>query len=212
MPSAPDRTSRSRSPEPSSRAMDLSDLPVVDDHGHPLLAEPWAVPADVFRQIFTEGRPGTMDAHLAHGGYYRRALHGIAARVGTEPTLDAVLAGRRARGAEAARVDFPAARIDALLIDTGYPPTAMSLAEMRRLLPCAIHEIVRIESVAQGLLGRALPYPEFAHVFRAELLAAAGRSVSFKSVIAYRSGLAVRPWDDPDVRASYDAAVERVRG
>jgi len=191
--------------------MDLSDLPVVDDHGHPLLADPWAVPADVFRQIFTEGRPGTMDAHLAHGGYYQRALHGMAARLGAEPALEAVLAARRRRGADMAPAEFAAARIDALLIDTGYPPTAMSLAEMRRLLPCAIHEIVRIESVAQGLLARALPYAEFADAFRAELRAAAAGSVSFKSVIAYRSGLAVRAWDDADVRAAYGMAVERVR-
>jgi len=192
--------------------MDLSDLPIVDDHGHPLLAEPWAVPADRFSQIFTEGRPGTMDAHLAHGSYYQRALHGMAARLGTEPTLDAVLAGRRRRGAETVRAEFAGARVDALLIDTGYPATAMSLAEMRRLLPCAIHEIVRIESVAQGLLGRALPYHDFADAFRAELVAAAARSVSFKSVIAYRSGLAVRVWGEADVRAAYEVAMERARG
>src|SRR5262245_44305155 len=191
--------------------MDLSDLPVVDDHGHPLLADPWAVSPQVFRQLFTEGRPGTMDAHLAHGGYYQRALHAMAARVDAGRTLDAVLAGRRRRGAEAIRRDFAAARIDVLLIDTGYPPTAMSLAEMRRLLPCAIHEIVRIESLAQGLLGRGLSYAEFAGAFRAELLAAADLAVSFKSVIAYRSGLAVRAWGDAEVEAAYGGAVERVR-
>jgi len=191
--------------------MDLSDLPVVDDHGHPLLAEPWAVPAAVFSQIFTEGRPGSMDAHLAHGSYYQRALHGMAARLGAEPTLEAVLAARRRRGGETVAMEFAAARVDALLIDTGYPPTAMSLDEMRRLLPCAIHEIVRIESLAQGMLARALPYRAFAEAFRAELVAAAGRAVSFKTVIAYRSGLAVRPWDEADVVAAYGAAVERAR-
>ena len=191
--------------------MDLSDLPVVDDHGHPLLADPWAVPAGVFSQIFTEGRAGTMDAHLAHGSYYQRALHGMAAGLGAEPTLEAVLAARRRRGADTVRADFAGARVDALLIDTGYPPTAMSLDEMRLVLPCAIHEIVRIESIAQGMLARALPYRAFAEAFRAELVAAAGRAVSFKSVIAYRSGLAVRPWDEADVVAAYGAAVERVR-
>ncbi len=191
--------------------MDLSDLPVVDGHAHPFLADPWAVPAPVFRQVFTEGRPGTMDAHLAHGSYYQRALHGMAERLGVAAREPDVLEARRRAGGEIARRAFGDARVETLLIDTGYPPTAMSLADMRQHVQCAIHEIVRIESVAQGLLGRALPYPEFAESFRAALRAAADRAVSFKSVIAYRSGLAVRPWPDADVRAAYREVVDRVQ-
>ena len=191
--------------------MDLSDLPVVDGHAHPFLADPWAVPAPVFRQLFTEGRPATMDAHLGHGSYYQRALHGMATRLGVPPVERDVLEARRRAGPEAARRAFAVSRVETLLIDTGYPPTAMPLAEMRQLVPCEIHEIVRIESVAQGLLGRSLPYPEFADAFRAELQAAAGRAVSLKSVIAYRSGLAVRPWNDGEVRAAYGQVVDRVQ-
>ena len=191
--------------------MDLADLPVVDGHAHPFLADPWAVPAAVFRQIFTEGRPGTMDAHLAHGGYYQRAIHGMAARLGVPAVEADVLAARRRAGPDAARRAFADSRVDTVLIDTGYPATAMSLDGMRRLLPCAIHEVVRMESVAQGLLGRALPYPEFAAMLRSELAAAAARAVSFKSVIAYRSGLAVREWPDGDVLAAYRQVVDRVR-
>jgi uncharacterized protein len=190
--------------------MDLSDLPVVDGHAHPFLADPWAVPAPLFRQLFTEGRPGTMEDHVAHGGYYQRALHGMAARLGVAAEEGEVLDARRRAGAEGVRRAFADSRVETLLIDTGYPPTAMSLAEMRQLAPCAIHEIVRIEAVAQGLLGRGLPYSEFFRVFRAELHAAAARSASFKSVIAYRSGLAVRRWSDEDVAHAYRQVVDRV--
>ena len=192
--------------------MDLSDLPVVDGHAHPLLADPWAVSAPVFRQLFTEGRPGTMDGPLAHGSYYQRALHGMAARLGVLPVEAGVLDARRRSGPDGARRALADSRVETLLIDTGYPPTAMSLDEMRRLLPCAIHEIVRIESVAQALLGRGAPYPEFVRSFRAALTGAADRSVSFKSVIAYRSGLAVREWDEGDVLAAYRQVVDRVQG
>ena len=79
--------------------MDLFDLPIVDDHGHPFLTDPWAVSHETFLQIFTEGRPGTMLRHLVHGGYYQRALHGLAKELHTEPDLAAVLDAHRRRRA-----------------------------------------------------------------------------------------------------------------
>lgn len=191
--------------------MNLADLPIVDGHGHPLLVDPWGVDPATFRELFTEGRPGTMMDHIHHGGYFRRAIDGLAQWLGTMPTVDAILERRRAAGPELARRALSDRRVEALLIDTGYPPTAMSLAEMRRLLPCAIHQIVRVESCAQGLLARGLPYREFLEAFRAELDRAAASCVAFKSVIAYRSGLAVREWPAADATAAYDQAVARVR-
>ena len=54
---------------PAGRApLDLSDLPVVDGHVHPLLADPWAVSPERFLDVFTEGRPGTMAEHVPHTG------------------------------------------------------------------------------------------------------------------------------------------------
>lgn len=191
-------------------SVDLADLPVVDDHGHPLLADPLDVAPETFVQLFTEGRPGTMTEHVAHAGYFQRTIHELCRMVGSEPTVEAVLAGRRRAGLESIRRAFEARRIDALIIDTGYPPTAMPLDEMRRVLPCAIHEILRIESVAQGLLPRALGYDAFVAAFRGALEDAARRAVAFKSVIAYRSGLAVRPWSRDESERAYHQVLDRV--
>src|SRR5262249_13290266 len=154
--------------------------PIVDGHGHPLLRDPWVVAPEFFRELFTEGRPGTMTGHIEHAGYFRRAIHGLAGWLGTAPTIDAVLEGRRALAPTLAPRALSDRRIEALLIDTGYPPTAMTLAEMRRLLPCAIHEIVRVESCAQALLPRGLPFREFLTAFRAALRDAAATCVAFK--------------------------------
>ncbi len=69
----------------------------------------------------------------------------------------------------------------------------------------------RIETCAQALLERGLPYGEFAALFREELRAAATRAVAFKSVIAYRSGLSVRAWDAGEVDRAYHGALARAR-
>src|SRR5688572_552937 len=107
--------------------MDLSDLPIVDGHCHPLLADPWDVSPDRLLDLLSEGRPGTMRAHVPHTGYFRRVVGELARRHGVEPTVNAVLAARRAAGIDTARLMMSEARIEALLVDSGYPPTAMPL-------------------------------------------------------------------------------------
>jgi hypothetical protein len=190
--------------------IDLSDLPVVDGHCHPLLPDPWNVSPDDFANLFTEARPGTMAPHIASTGYFRRAIRALARRLGTEATIDAVVERRRQGGGEAVRRIFSDGRIDALLVDTGYPPRPMPLDAMRGILPCAIHEIFRIETCAERLLGRRLPYPAFVDAFQDELRAASRRVVGFKSIIAYRSGLAIRPWPQVEAAAAYQGAIGRL--
>jgi predicted TIM-barrel fold metal-dependent hydrolase len=83
----------------------------------------------------------------------------------------------------------------------------MGLPEMRQLLPCAIHEVFRIETCAERLLARALPWDAFLAAFRQELREAAGRCVALKSIVAYRSGLAIRSWTAGETAAAYRDAV-----
>ena len=192
--------------------MDLSDLPIVDGHGHPLLADPWALGRETLLDLLTEGRSGTMRAHVPHTGYHRRVVAGLARRFGVAPTLEAVLARRAEIGAEAAPAMVKDARIEALLIDTGYPAVAMPLETMRRVLPCAIHEVFRIERCAERLLARAMPYEAFLRAFEEELTAAAARCVAFKTIVAYRAGLAVTPWPPGAVAAAYASAAARAAG
>ncbi len=151
-----------------------------------------------------------MAGHIPHTGFFQRAVHGLARRLGTEATLDAVLERRRSLGAEAARRGLVESRVTALLVDTGYPHDAMSLEAMRELLPCSIHEVFRIETCAQRLLGAALDYEEFLAAFRHALAVAAQRCVALKTVIAYRSGLAVRAWESSEVVDAYRRVRARV--
>jgi len=192
--------------------VDLSAVPVVNGHCHPLRHDPVDVSLETFLDLFSEGRAGTMREHVEHTGYYRRALRALAERLAVEATAEAVLdARRRQLGPDTARAQFAAAGIAALLIDTGYPPDgSMPLDEMRRRLGCAVHEIFRIETCAERLLVQRLPFDQYVDAFRRELLDAASRCVAFKTIVAYRTGLAVHPWSDDECRASYARAVAAI--
>jgi uncharacterized protein len=190
--------------------VDLSQLPVVDGHCHPLLADPWAVPLETFLNLFSEGRQGTMSSHVLHTSCFRRALHDLAQRLRCESNAQAVLDRRRVLGPEAARIALTESRIETLLVDTGYPTDGLPLVEMRRLVDCAVHEVFRIETCAERLLTKALPYEAFVEAFRSELRAAAERAVAFKTIIAYRSGLAVRPWAPAAAAQSYGEVLARL--
>jgi len=193
-----------------ARPVDLSGIPVVDGHCHPLLRDPLGVSSGVLLDLFTEGRPGTMRAHVAHSGYARRAIEALARRLGVEPTVDEVLAARRRAGLETGRAHLADAGVAALLVDTGYPPDAMPLGEMRRLLGCEVHEVVRIETCAERLLPQRLAYEAFVDAFRRVLSEAAPRCVAFKTIVAYRSGLDVRAWSEDATVASYARALAAV--
>lgn len=189
--------------------MDLTDVPVVDGHCHPLLVDPGAVSAEQLANLLTEARPGTMTAHVAHTGYFHRVVHELARRLGTEPRVGSVLERRRALADAGARV-LEESRVATLLVDTGYPSEAMSLADMRQRLSCQISEVFRIETHAQGLVGKRLPYQQFLESFREDLRAASRHAVALKSIIAYRSGLAVAPPRPDAAAAAYLHVAERV--
>jgi len=152
-----------------------------------------------------------MSAHVPSTAYFRRALDALARHLGAEPTVEAVLERRRVLGRQAAHHALVESRVTALLVDTGYPPEAMPLTEMRRMLPCAIYEVFRIEACAQALVPKSLGYDEFLETFRQEIMAAAQRSVAFKSIIAYRSGLVIGAWERKKVAEAYRGAVARVQ-
>ena len=193
------------------KGVDLSAIPVVDGHCHPLLRDPGDVAPGTLVDLFSEGRAGTMRAHVRHTGYYRRAIRALAGRLGVEATAEAVLEGRRQLGLDTARGQFAAAGIAALLVDTGYPPDGgMPLVEMRRNLGCAVHEVFRIETCAERLLVQRLPFDDFLAAFRQALADAAPGCVAFKTIVAYRTGLAVRRWSDDDCRASYAGALAAI--
>ncbi len=199
-------------PATAPPGVDLSRVPVVDGHAHPLRADPLDITPEAFADLFTEARPGTMGAHVPHTGYHRRTLGALARWLGVEPTVPEVLAARRARGPEGGRALVAGSGVAAALIDTGYPPGAMDLQAMGRWLDLPLHEVFRTETCAEALLSRPLGYQGYLAAYREALHGAAARAVAFKSIVAYRSGLAVEPPRGEAAARAHGAMAERVAG
>jgi uncharacterized protein len=144
------------------------------------------------------------------------SLLGVAVRRWCGPALDldggaepaAYVRQRAELGGEGAnRRLLAAARLDALLVDTGLDSDALlGRDELGRLAGAPTYEVVRLESVAEDVAARGAGAGEFAAAFAEELHRRAARAVAVKSVVAYRHGL------DLDPRAPSPAEVERAAG
>ncbi len=105
-------------------AIDLSQIPVVDNHCHGLLPAQHPADAAAWRQLFTESTGAeTRRHHVTTTLFYRRLMRELALFLGCAPTDEAVLAARRSHNArDLIRLLLGAAHIEALLVDEGYPP------------------------------------------------------------------------------------------
>jgi predicted TIM-barrel fold metal-dependent hydrolase len=141
------------------------------------------------------------------------SLLGVAVRRWCAPVLgleagadpDAYVHRRTEVGAEEAnRRLLAAARLDALLVDTGLDgDRLLGREELGRLSGGRTYEVVRLESIAEEVAAAGAGAGDFATAFAEELHRRAAEAVAVKSVVAYRYGL------DFDPRAPSPAEVVR---
>lgn len=99
---------------------------------------------------------------------------------------------------------MPRSGIDTLVIDTGFRGgTILGLVEMAEVTRARQAEIVRLEPVAESLVGHTTA-TTFAEDFRAELAQRGAAAVGFKSIMAYRFGLDFDP--EPPTQAEVAVA------
>jgi uncharacterized protein len=191
--------------------LDLDAIPIVDNHCHSLLREQ-PPDDDAFRIHLTESYfPEIARDHVQHSLLYRYFLVETAALLGCEATPEAVHAARRARGVEwLTRETVGRANFTTWLIDTGYgSDTTYSLEELRRLAPCRIEEVLRLEPLIERLILESQTFGGFLDAYRGALDGLRDRGiVGLKSVIAYRSGLHVADVARGDAKKAYRAVRE----
>jgi len=196
--------------------------PFVDQHCHSLkpgwtsaAAEPrtggWADllrrhTGPAWRCCFTEARSPESLARDVPGllGYWR-FLAALARRLGVDPTPSDGLEARVVAARDAAAAADPAAYLRglwddgglaALLVDTGLDAGALPAADLARKGGRPVHEVVRVESAAEAVLGAGgqarATLGGFVDAVEARLHHAldAG-AVALKSIAAYRFGLAL---------------------
>ena len=192
-------------------ALDLSSIPIVDNHCHSLLREQPA-DDDAFRIHLTESyHQEVARADVPYTLFYHWTIRELAGLLDCEATPDAVHAARRERGFEwLTREIVERGSFKTWLIDTGYgADTTFSLDELRRLAPCRIEEVIRLEPLIEGLIVDSADFDGFLDAYRASLADLRGRGiVGMKSVLAYRTGLGLEEVD----RASAAAAFAEVHG
>ena len=188
--------------------LDLSHIPLVDNHCHGLLLDTAGLEVAGYRHKFSEcaGEPFPPE-HTASAPHYRWAIRQIAGVLGCEPTEQGVIDARRARTRDELDALFlGSAGIEWLLVDDGYPDPALvsTREELAARSGLRIGWLERVESVAAALVSQTGSFAEWDEALVAHLASARERSVcGLKSVAAYRSGLAIAEPDPDDVRAAH---------
>jgi predicted TIM-barrel fold metal-dependent hydrolase len=193
--------------------MDLSSIPVIDHHTHALLREGGPFDMTGFQRFFTES--DDVRIHADHAGqtlFFRWAVKELAAYLDCEPIPDAVLAARNAQSPdELAKRMFRDANLAVLIIDYGFG-AAINLTpdELQARLPCRIERILRLETMAQDLILENESYGRFLEAFTAQVEnARSSGHVGLKSIIAYRTGLAIKEWSQDEARQAFQRLKNR---
>ena len=155
-----------------------------------------------------------LERHVPNTVFFRWAIKELAAAFDCAPTPDAVLAtrGKTSSDALAARL-LRDANVTALLVDYGYQTDdTWSHAELTRRLPVRVWPILRLETLAQELFLRHDTFDAVVDAFVATVEGARDAGyVGLKSIIAYRTGLAVRPTTWAQALAAFPATKEHAR-
>ena len=176
---------------------------MIDEHAHPFALEPGPLDlSGLSLELVPWGDAEERRRRLGPTFLWNALLRQrLAARLGA--AVEEVEAAR----AEAAR-DYPAyvrglfadAGITEIVMDPAWPPGAEDrVVEFERLTGCRIHLLLRIDALVDGLLEEGVDFDELVERFDKALRdrRAAGWK-GLKTIIAYRTGLAV----DPEVIAA----------
>ena len=195
--------------------LDLSGIPILDQHCHPLLREGGRLTAVEYQRFFSESGEAEMhERHAPTAIFFRWALKELATFLGCPPTVEAVLAARAAVGTHAlADRMLRDAGLGMLLVDHGYQTgDSLSHTELAAQLPCRLATILRLETLAQDLIVRHNTFDQAIDDFvaRVEGARTAGH-VGLKSIVAYRTGLAVGETTRGEAMAAFGPVKERAR-
>jgi uncharacterized protein len=184
--------------------VDLTTIPLIDGHCHSIRGNFQDSSVSSFLHIFTEAANSRLIAqHVPHTLTYRCAIRDLAAFLGCAPTLEAILEARRWRADYLAALCLDAG-IRGLLVDNGYPPEALNLGQLQVGFGCPVGEVLRLETLEEELLLTTPDFASFGERFREALQAAKARgAVALKSIVAYRSGLAIQKVSAAEARQTF---------
>lgn len=196
--------------------LDLASVPILDHHCHSFLRRATPYSALEFQGFFSEGGDeGIIAEHTPKSVFFRWAIKEIAKFLRCDPTTEAVLAARAAIPLkELGKRMLRDANIPVLLIDYGLGGAdRMSVAGMRDLLSdFRIEPILRLETMAQDLILQHETFDQVVEAFVATVADARAKGhVGLKSIIAYRTGLAIGETSKSEAAEVFHSVKERAR-
>ncbi|MGH2497234.1 MAG: amidohydrolase family protein [Ktedonobacteraceae bacterium] len=195
--------------------LDLSAIPVVDNHCHPILLNQ-TMDTLRFRRFFTESSdPALAEQHMENTVYYLWMLRQMASFYGCANTEDAILATRnKLDSVSLTERLFRAANIDTLVLDLGYPQPADCITpeQMGQAGRCRAVKLLRLEILMQQLIVDYSDFDELVERFEMELSDLRARGYGgLKSIVAYRGGLQILERSKDEAAASFEEARSAIR-
>ena len=171
---------------------------MIDDHGHPFALEGGPLDLSALTlDLNTDEGADERRGRLGPSRLWQELLTGrLAARLGCDPSdLSDARAEASKEWGPYVRDLFQDVGITALVMDVAYPPDAFdSLEAFQDLSGCAVHPIFRTDPLVDRLIGDGAGTSEIVDAVTSAMSDAASRGhVGFKTIMAYRTGLAVDP-------------------
>lgn len=194
--------------------LDLTTIPIVDNHCHPVLLDQ-QMDTLRFRSYLTEATdPSFAETHVSASIYYLWMLRQMATFYGCPNIEEDILFARgQLHGDTLIEHLYRAAHIDTLIIDTGFPPPddCYTPERMGQLGHCRTVKMLRLETLMQRLLIECSDFDEMVERFAHELSGVREQGyVALKSIVAYRSGLDIRRWSKDEAVTAFDEAYSAI--
>lgn len=173
--------------------MDLRHIRAIDCHAHNIWRED-ALQGFPYSAAFTEGyHPAIVERHARNTLFYQRSIREIAAIFGCEVAEEAIAIRRKDLGFDrTAALCFDSAYLEEVFLDDGFrPDQSVSWDYHKKFVP--VRRIVRIEHLAESLIGSCRDFNEFIERFIAGIDPLPPGVVALKSIAGYRTGLDIAP-------------------
>ena len=194
--------------DPAVTAVNVDRLRLIDHHCHGVVKANLDVAG--FENLISESAdPPPAGTSRFDGPLGLAVRRWCAPMLGLEPfpSPEEYVARRAELGADAvARSFLKEAGLGALLLDTGYRSQELhDLNAMGHLAGVPVHEIVRLEAVAEAVAASGVDASSYANAYREALEKSSTEAVGLKTIVAYRGGFSFQPeepTDDEVVRAA----------
>ncbi len=196
-------------------SIDLSHIALADNHCHGIYRTQSPMNIKTWRQYFTESHDsGMRETQVATTLFYRRLIRAMASFFACEPTEEAVLSAREQYGEDRlVSTLLQDANFAVLFVDKGYPLEELLLPDalLGNLANCRVSPMLRVELLMQRLIAEHRTLDEVVNALRVALNDVRGLGyVALKSIVAYRTGLAIHRWDREAALESFAEARREV--